>query len=90
MFFVPYENWKTLFFLKFCRYCEIFSTNILSFRETSVLKEVRILRYLHNNTNPNAKFQNKAIVYYTNTDLKDFRSFFTLFILWLFRTSLYK
>ena len=31
MFFVPCDNWKTLFFLKVCRYCEIFSTAILSF-----------------------------------------------------------
>ena len=31
MFLVPCDNWKTLFFLKVCRYCEIFSTAILSF-----------------------------------------------------------
>ena len=31
--------------------------------------------------NANAKFQNKAIVYSTYAFLKDFRSFFTLFIL---------
>ena len=31
MFFVPYDNWKTFFFLKVCRYREIFSTAILSF-----------------------------------------------------------
>ena len=31
MFFVPCDNWKTLFFLKVCRYSEIFSTAILPF-----------------------------------------------------------
>ena len=31
MFFVPCDNWKALFFLKVCRYCEIISTAILSF-----------------------------------------------------------
>ena len=38
------------------------------------------------NANTNAKFQNKPIVYYIYTFLKDFCSFFTLFILWLFYT----
>ena len=41
--FIP---WKTLFFLRVCRYCEIFSNVILSFS----LKQVRILCYLHNNS----------------------------------------
>ena len=31
MFFVPCDSWKTLFFLKVCRYCEIFTTAILPF-----------------------------------------------------------
>ena len=31
MFFIPCDSWKTLFFLRVCRYCEIFSTAILSF-----------------------------------------------------------
>ena len=31
MFFAPCDNWKALFFLKVCRYCEIISTAILSF-----------------------------------------------------------
>ena len=30
MFFVPYDSWKTLFFLEVCHYCEIFSIAILS------------------------------------------------------------
>ena len=41
---------------------------IVVFFETRVLKEVRILRYLHNNSVVLIlKFQNKAIVYYTYT-----------------------
>ena len=31
MFLVPCDNWKMLFFLKVCRYCEIISTLTLSF-----------------------------------------------------------
>ena len=31
LFFVPCDSWKTLFFLKVCGYCEIFSTAILPF-----------------------------------------------------------
>ena len=51
IFFVPCDNWKKLFFLKVCRYCEIFLTAILSFSLKQVfLKEIRILRYLHNNS----------------------------------------
>ena len=60
MFFIPCDSWKTLFFLRVCCYCEIFSTAILSFSlkqvffqpsllaffETIVLKEVQILRIL--------------------------------------------
>ena len=29
MFFIPYDNWKTLFFVKVCRYFKIFSIGIL-------------------------------------------------------------
>ena len=31
MFFIPCDSWKTLFFLRVCRYCEIFSAAILLF-----------------------------------------------------------
>ena len=31
MFFVLCDSWKALFFLKVCRYCEIFTTAILPF-----------------------------------------------------------
>ena len=41
---------------------------IVVFFETRVLKEVRVLRYLHNNSVVLIlKFQNKAIVHYTYT-----------------------
>ena len=49
-FFISCDNWK-LFFLKVCCYFEIFfNPHIVAFFETSVLKEVCILRYLHNNS----------------------------------------
>ena len=46
-FFIPYDNWKTLFFTQiyhypkdFCKHC------VAAFFEVSVLKEVRILCWL--------------------------------------------
>ena len=67
MFFILFNNWKSLFFVKVCRYLEIFfSRHIVAFFEASVLKEVHILRYLHNiGAALISKFQNKAIVYLT-------------------------
>ena len=50
MFFVPCDGWKTLFFLKVCRYCEIFQSPYCRFLWNKCLKEVRILRYLRNNS----------------------------------------
>ena len=51
IFFVSCDNWKTWFFLKVCRYCNVFANlHIVIFFETSVLKEVRILNYLQNNS----------------------------------------
>ena len=48
--FILCDNWKTLFFLKVCRYFEIFvNCQIVVFFE-SVLKEALILRYLHDNS----------------------------------------
>ena len=84
MFFVPFDNWKTLFFLKVCRYCVIFSTARLSFSLKQVFWKKSVFHVTSRiieqqcsaNTNDNAKFPNKAIVYYTL--LKDFPSFFTL------------
>ena len=41
---------------------------VVAFFETSVLKEVRIIRYLNNNSAVLIpKFQNKAIAYYAYT-----------------------
>ena len=83
MFFVSCDNRKTLFFLKVCRYCEIFFNHyIVVLFETSVLKKVRILCYLHNSSavlilmlKLNSK---KAIIYYTYTYLKNLRSWLLL------------
>ena len=48
MFFILPDNWKTLFFIKVYRYSKGFSNrHIATFFESSALKQVRILRYLH-------------------------------------------
>ena len=74
--------------------CDFFNRHIAVFFETSVLKEVRILRtsYLHNNSVVLMLMlmlsSKKAILYYTYTYLKNFCmqltffmiTFFTLFI----------
>ena len=67
-------NGRRYFFLKVYLYCEIFSTaNVAVFFETSVLKEVRILRYLHYKSAVLIpKIQNEAIVYYTYRYLINF------------------
>ena len=42
MFFIPRNNWKTLFLIKVYHYLEIiFNNNVLVLFETSDLKEVR-------------------------------------------------
>ena len=49
-------------------FSSVFVIDAISFHEARVLKEIRILRYLHTNSAvplPVPKFQNKAIVYYT-------------------------
>ena len=62
-------NWKTLFLTKVYRYLDLFSRHIVAIFETSVLKEVRILRILFPRCSANngevliPKFQNKATVY---------------------------
>ena len=46
MFFIPCDNWKTLFFIKVFHYSKGFSNyHIVAFFETTVFKEVRILHY---------------------------------------------
>ena len=67
MFFVPCDNWKTLFFLKVCRYCEIFSTAILSFSLKQVFWKKSVFYAISTITpgilkschNTNARFQKK-------------------------------
>ena len=56
--------------MRFCHDFEIFPITILhiTFFETSVLKEVRILRYFYNNSQVLIpKFQNEAIIRYPYT-----------------------
>ena len=44
MFFIPYDNWKTLFFIQIYHYPEVsYNRNVAAFFETIILKEVRIL-----------------------------------------------
>ena len=44
MFFIPCDNWKTLFFIQIYRYQEVsYNGHVAAFFETSVLKEIRIL-----------------------------------------------
>ena len=52
MLLVSCDNWETLYFLKVFRYCEIFSTAILSFFFLKQLFwiKVRILRYPQNSS----------------------------------------
>ena len=51
MVFVPCDSWKTLFISKCLTLLwDFFNHYIAVFFETSVLKEVCILRYLHNNS----------------------------------------
>ena len=48
--FIPCDKWNTLFFVRVYRCLEIFSNRHIAVSfETSVLKEVCILLYLHNN-----------------------------------------
>ena len=47
---------------------DLFNRHIVVFFETSVLKEVRILRFLYNNSAVlRPKFQNKAMIYHSYT-----------------------
>ena len=58
-------------FIKVCRYIEIFykESHIAAFFETSVLKEVCIFRYLHNNSTVlTPKFRNNIKIWYTILD----------------------
>ena len=97
MFFILCDNWKTLFFSKSLSLLwDFFNHHVVVFFETSVLKEVHILHYLHNTSAMLIPmFQKNAIVYYTYTYLINFRSwlmiaFFILLYFLLFFTFLYK
>ena len=58
------DHWKTMFFVKVYHYPKDFSNHhIVAFFEISVLKEVCLLHYLHNNiTTLISKFQNQLVV----------------------------
>ena len=44
MFFIPFDNWKTLFFIQIYQYSVVwYNRHVAAFFETGVLKEVRIL-----------------------------------------------
>ena len=66
-FFISCDNWKTLFFSKSLQLLwDFFNRHIVVSFETKVLKEVRILRYLHNSSAALIpKLQSKALVRYT-------------------------
>ena len=56
MFLLPFNNCKTLFFIKVYNYSEGFSNrHVVTLFQTNVLKKARILRYLHNH-NLDTKF----------------------------------
>ena len=72
MFFVPCDKSKSLSLLR-----DFLNRHIVVFFETSVLKEVRYFTLSPQQqciANNNAKFQNKVYLYYTYTDLNNFRS----------------
>ena len=48
MFFIPFDNWKSCFFVKVWRYLRFFSLHFVAFFEAKGLKEVRILCHVHN------------------------------------------
>ena len=72
MFLVSCDNLNTLFLLIVCYYCEIFSNTILSFTSKQVLWKKSVFYVISTiqysaNTNANAKFQKKVIVYCMHT-----------------------
>ena len=70
MFFISCDKninvFQDYFFIKVCRDWDFFNRHIVAFFETTVLKEVRILRYLLSNSSVSIlMFLDKTIVYYT-------------------------
>ena len=88
MFFLLCGNWKTLVFTKAYRYSEGFSNrNVPAFFQRTFSKEVRFLRYFHNNsTTVMPKFKIKI---YTSEIFLTNLLFFDC-VLWLYHTFLYQ
>ena len=62
MLLIPFDNWESMFFVNVCRNLRFFQPPYCCVLWKSVLKEVFILRYLHNIIAVLIpKFQNKAI-----------------------------
>ena len=95
-FFVPCDNLKMLFFSESLSVLwDFFNGHIVVFFETSVLKEVRILRYPYNNSavlililSSEIKLPYTILLQTWKTFVADFFmiTFYTFFILWLFDT----
>ena len=91
-------GWRqTNIFLSLALLWDFFSRRVIVFFETSVLKKVCILRYLHNKVlmlmlSPRKKLSYTILIHTWKTFAADFFmiTFFTLFIFWLFHTFLYK
>ena len=81
MFFVPCDNWKTLFFLRVCRYCEIFSTALpFSLKQVFWKKFESLMLMLSSKI----KVSYTRLIQTWKTVVADFFmiKFFTFFILW--------
>ena len=96
MFFIPFDNWKTLYLIKLC-YSDIFSNHhVFAFFEPSVLKEVSIfLRNSNAKWNTNTKVSKKAVVKYPLVKCSKLiwfviTVFTALFFLWLFHIFLHQ
>ena len=66
MFLISLDDWKAFLFVNVCCCLEVFlNQHVVAFFEKSILRDVRILHYLHNNsTILMPMFQNKATVVY--------------------------
>ena len=62
MFFIPFDNWNTLFFMQIYRYPVVwYNRHVAVFFETSALKKSTFyIRYLRHPLYPLSKVQNKA------------------------------
>ena len=94
MFFVPLENWKSLFFVKNCRYFEILPTAILWLSLKQVFWKKSVFYVISTLT---VQFQYQSFKLKLSYTLLDetfitcfMVTFFHSFILWLFHAFLYK